>query len=90
MLLRWAKLNNGYTRKDKISWDAYNECNDVKTQVEAYREIHGHYPEYLLVDKIYLTRDNRNWLKENGIKIADKPLGRLKKESACQEKKGKS
>lgn len=84
-----VSLNNGYSRLEKLSWDAYNECNDVKTQVEAYKEIHGHYPEYLLVDKIYLTMANRKWLKEREIKIAEKPLGRPKKETAYEKKKRK-
>ena len=30
----------------------------------------------MLADKIYYTRDNRNWLKENGIILKAKPLGR--------------
>ncbi len=84
-----VSLQGGYARIDTLSWDAYNECNDVKTQVEAYKTIHGHYPEYLLADKIYLTRENRRWLKENGIKIAEKPLGRPKKESSYEKKKRK-
>ncbi len=82
-------LNNGYARIDKLSWDAYNECNDVVAQVEAYKEIHGHYPEILLVDNIYLTRNNRKWLNERGIKLTYKPLGRPKEETSYEKKKRK-
>jgi len=87
-----VSLQGGYARIDTLSWDACNECNecnDVKTQVEAYKVVHRHYPEYLLADKIYLTRENRRWLKENGSKIAEKPLGRPKKESSYEKKKKK-
>lgn len=84
-----VSLQGGYARIDTLSWDAYNECNDVVTQVEAYKSIHGHYPEYLLADKIYMTRQNRRWLKEKGIKIAEKPLGRPKKEGSYTRKKRK-
>jgi IS5 family transposase len=34
------------------------------------------YPKDLLVDKIYSTRDNRKKLKEKGINLIGKPLGR--------------
>ncbi|MFA6335858.1 MAG: transposase [Bacteroidales bacterium] len=41
--------------------------------------LHGHYPELLQVDKIYLSRSNRNWLKERGIRHTGDPLGRKPK-----------
>ena len=47
-------------------------------QVEAYNELHGHYPELVQVDKIYATRANRRWLKEKNIRITATPLGRRK------------
>jgi IS5 family transposase len=84
-----VSLNCGYARIDKLSWDAYNECNDVEAQVEAYKYIHGHYPEMLLVDKIYLTRKNREWLNEREIQITNKPLGRPKKETSYAKRKKK-
>jgi hypothetical protein len=84
-----VSLNCGYARIDKLSWDAYNECNDVEAQVEAYKDIHGHYPEILLVDNIYLTRKNREWLDERGIQITNKPLGRPKKETSYAKSKKK-
>jgi len=84
-----VSLNCGYARIDKLSWDAYNECNDVEAQVEAYKEIHGHYPEILLIDKIYLTKNNRKWLDEKGITITNKPLGRPEKETSYAKSKKK-
>jgi len=44
--------------------------------VEAYKKLHGHYPALVQVDKIYATRKNRQWLKENGIRITAPPQGR--------------
>ena len=49
------------------------------SQVEAYRDRHGVYPEVVLGDPIYGTRDNRRYLKGKGIRFAGKPLGRPKK-----------
>lgn len=67
---------DGVACVDHLSWDAYHEGHDLPAQVEAYRKRHGYYPEILLADPIYGTRDNRKFLKEKGIRFAGKPLGR--------------
>jgi len=67
---------DGYSFMDTISWDAFNESTRLVEYVENFRKRFGHYPEKVLVDKIYATRDNRNWLKQMDIKILAKPLGR--------------
>lgn len=72
---------NGFSRIDRLSWDAYNESKDVETQVENYYKVYGCYPKEFLGDRIYLTRKNRKYLKEKGIEIYGKPLGRPPKES---------
>jgi len=64
---------------DHLSWDAFNESKDLIAQVEAYRERFGFYPEVLLADGIYGTRENRQWLKEHGIRFGGKSLGRPRK-----------
>ena len=75
-----AKINasevNGFIRIDRFSWDAYNESTGLQSQVERFRALYGCYPKYLLGDKIYLTRENRKYLKEKSIEICGKPLGR--------------
>lgn len=67
---------NGYVRINTLSWNAYNESSDLIKQAEAYRELNGHYPEVVIVDAIYGTRENRAWLKERHIRFSGKPLGR--------------
>ena len=74
-----VSLDNGFARIDTFSWDAYNEGTDLIKQVKSYKLLHGHYPELVLVDKIYATRANRKWLKSKGIRITAKPLGRPSK-----------
>jgi len=71
-----VSLDDGFARINTFSWDAYHEARDLIKQVEAFKDLHGHYPELVLVDKIYATRENRNWLKERGIRITAPPLGR--------------
>lgn len=71
-----VSLDDGFARINTFSWDAYHEAGDLIKQVEAFKELHGHYPELVQVDKIYATQENRRWLKERGIRITAPPLGR--------------
>ncbi len=70
---------DGVACLDHLRWDAFHEGRDLVSQVEAYRERHGVYPEVVLGDPIYGTRDNRRYLKSLGIRFAGKPLGRPQK-----------
>ena len=74
-----VSLDKGFARINTFSWNPYHEGSDLIKQVEAYKELHGHYPELVQVDKIYATRENRRWLKEREIRITASPLGRRKK-----------
>lgn len=75
-----AKINisllDGYARVDHFHRDAFNEGQDLQAQVERFRKLTGKYPELVQVDKIYLTRENRRFLKERGIRFTGEPLGR--------------
>lgn len=71
-----ASLVNGYVHVDRISWDAYNESVDLVEQVERYKRRFGYYPEVVITDQIYGTRENRKYLKERGIRYSGRPLGR--------------
>ena len=70
---------DGFARVDHLRWDAFHEGLDLKAQVKVYRERTGHYPERVLADPLYGTRENRRYLKQKGIHFAGKPLGRPKK-----------
>ncbi|MFQ5652455.1 MAG: IS5 family transposase [bacterium] len=72
-------LIDGISFVDRISWDAYNESSDLKTQIERYRKRFGHYPESVHADQIYRTRANRRYCKDKGIRLSGKALGRPKK-----------
>ena len=84
-----VSLDEGYSRIDHLSWEAYNESTDLIVQIENYREMHGYYPELAQVDRIYLNRENRAWMKEKGIRYTGKPLGRPQKEELSSYKKQK-
>jgi IS5 family transposase len=69
----------GLARVDHLRWNAFHEGGDLISQVKAYRARYGVYPEAVLGDTIYGTRNNRGYLKKHGIRFAGKPLGRPKK-----------
>ena len=48
----------GYGRIEKVSFDPYNESGNLIAAVERYRERTGRYPERVLADKIYRTKEN--------------------------------
>jgi len=66
----------GLARADHLRWDAFHEGHDLESQVEAYHRRYGYYPEVILGDPSYGSRDNRKFLKKHGIRFAGKPLGR--------------
>ena len=80
--------DNGLGRIEQISYEAYNESTVLIEAVKRFKERTGYYPERLLADQIYRTRENRNFCKKHGIRLSGTKLGRpsLAKQSA-QEKK---
>lgn len=82
-----ASCFDGYVFLDHISWDNFNESGDFKTQIEAYKNYTGYYPESVHVDKIYRTRENRAWCLERGIRISGPPLGRPPANVSKEKKK---
>jgi len=71
-----VSIIDGISFLDELSWDAFNEGSHMMDYVEQYRKRFGYYPKELLADQIYCTRVNRAALKEKGIKLLAKPLGR--------------
>lgn len=68
--------NNGMACIEKQSFDAYNESDVLIGAIERYGQWEGHYPECVLVDKIYLNRKNLSFCKEPGIQISSSPPDR--------------
>ena len=82
-------LMDGFMTKDNLSWNAYNESEDLINQAEAYKALFGYYPELIQADKIYATNKNRNWCKENSIRMTAATKGKPVKKSAYQKAKSK-
>lgn len=45
----------GYAEVTTLSWDAYNESQDLVKAAKAYKMQYGHYPRRILADKIFRT-----------------------------------
>ena len=78
--------NDGYSRIEKISFEAYNESTCLIEAVERFRERTGCYPERVLADQIYRTRENRKFCKEHGIRLSGPKLGRPSPTAAVDKK----
>ena len=76
----------GNGRLEKVSFDAYNESSSLIEEVERYKTRTGHYPERVLADQIYRTRENRSYCKKHGIRLSGSKLGRPSAESAANKK----
>ena len=57
-----AKLSvsvvNGFVFAERLEWDAYNENGTLIDSLKRYKAKYGFYPEAVLADKIYRTREN--------------------------------
>lgn len=71
-----VSIVSGYSFIDHHSWDAYNEASDLTVHIEKYKDRFGCEPERFFGDRIYLNRENRKILKEKGIQIMGRLLGR--------------
>ena len=77
---------DGWTRLERHSFDAYNESTGLQDMIERYKERTGQYPERVLVDKIYRTRENLKYCKQHNIRLSGPALGRPKKDAEIDKK----
>ncbi|MFD1675135.1 IS5 family transposase [Alicyclobacillus fodiniaquatilis] len=78
---------SGYSLMEKTSWDSFNEGTTLIDSVERYLQRFGYYPEAILADKIYRTRDNLKYCKDHGIRLSGPKLGRPPKQMDPNQKK---
>ena len=76
----------GYGRLEKVSFDAYNESSSLIEAMERYKTRTGHYPERVLADQIYRTREYRSYCKKHGIRLSGPKLGRPSAERVANKK----
>ena len=75
----------GYSFVDHLSWDAYNESEDLIAVIEKYRKTYGCFPEAVMVDKLYRNQKNIAFCTSKGIRISGPKLGRPKKDNTVDK-----
>ena len=75
-----VSVRNGFAFLHRISWDPYNEAEDLIAQAKKYKQENGCYPERICADRIYLNTKNRNFCTRNNIRLSGKRLGRPPKD----------
>jgi IS5 family transposase len=75
----------GYSFVDHLSWDAYNESEDLIAVIKKYRQTYGCYPEAVMVDKLYRNQKNIVFCNSRGIRISGPKLGRPKKDEVIDK-----
>src|SRR5215469_11376372 len=79
-------LIGGYGRIERLSFDAFNESEDLVIAIEKYKERAGAYPERVLADRIYRNKNNLAYCKEHGIRLLGPRLGRPSKDAISNKK----
>jgi hypothetical protein len=75
-----VSVRNGFAFLHRISWDPYNEAEDLISQAKKYKQEHGCYPERICADRIYINTKNRNFCRRRNIRLSGKRLGRPPKD----------
>jgi hypothetical protein len=71
-----VSVQNGFPFLHQISWDPYNEGDDLIAQAEKYNQDNGCYPERICADRLYINAKNRHYCTRHGIRLSGKRLGR--------------
>jgi len=67
----------GYEFLEHCSCDAYNESTLLQQQIEQYYQRFGYYPQAVLADKLYRTRENMRYCAERNVRLSGDRLGKI-------------
>jgi len=67
---------DGYLFADHLSFENFNEGPLLKESLDAHQRRFHQLPKEVIMDQIYGSRDNRDLLREKGIRTSVKKLGR--------------
>jgi hypothetical protein len=74
-------------QRTSIIRDNFQEAKYLIESAEEYKRIFGFYPEAIIGDRAYGTRENRNYCKSKGIRLSGPGLGRKSDEVKAAERK---
>ena len=70
--LHLSNDENSFGRIEYISFKAYNEGPMLIDALNAYKYRNGCYPERVLIDQIYHTRENMGFCRQNGMGLVNR------------------
>ena len=68
-----VSVQNGFAFLHRISWDPYNESEDLISQAKKYKQEHGCYPERICTDRIYINI-KKNFCTTSNIRLSGERL----------------
>jgi hypothetical protein len=75
-----AKLDisvfEGFVRLEHSSFDPYNESENLMEIIRRHKQRTGSYPQTVLVDQVFRTKENREFCEKHNIQMFGKPLGK--------------
>lgn len=66
----------GFTFVIHLDYENFSEAKYLEESAEEYNRIFGFYPAVIIGDRLYGTRENRNYCKSKGIRLSGPKLGR--------------
>ena len=76
---------DGYLFPDHMSFENFNESTKLETSVEAFQRRFDQLPDYVAMDQIYGSRENRKYLAGKNIRASVKALGRRPKNDSASD-----
>lgn len=72
-------IMDGVIDIERFSFSAFNESSDLGATLDHYFDVHGEYPDEVLLDTLYRTRKNIGMCANLGIRVSGPRLGRKPK-----------
>lgn len=63
-----ASIADGMIDIERFDFKAFDESQDLATTIDHYFDVHGYYPDEILADTLYRTRENRQLCQRLGIR----------------------
>ncbi|VDG34065.1 transposase [Lactobacillus paracasei subsp. paracasei JCM 8130] [Lactiplantibacillus mudanjiangensis] len=74
-----VSIMDGVIDIERFSFNAFNESGDLGSTLDHYYDVHGEYPDEVLLDTLYRTRENIGMCANLGIRVSGPRLGRKPK-----------
>lgn len=74
-----VSIMDGVIDIERFSFNAFNESVDLETTLDHYFDVHGEYPDEVLIDTLYRTPKNIAMCENLGIRVSGPRLGRKPK-----------